>query len=400
MANKLKIRSPRKDAAAFMALPELRKGVIAQAPTAVAHKNFAVNAIANFLHPSSQSLIVKAVIPLSKDAVKYVLEPDASNGTALLAYFRAGQYITLNLTIGNAVVTRPYYISSSPAISLDDRYEITVKNHPFGFVSKYIIENFQKGTKVEASAPTGRFYHQPLRDYKNVIGICDTRGVNAFMSYAESIADGTSDINLTLLYACRKKSEALEAARLDEIASITPKFKIVYVLSDEKSEHCEQGFITKSIIEKYAPTAHYSVFVCGETALYKRSSSQLANMKLESKAIRFGLTGQVSDSKSLPDFPKQFADSVFNCKVIKGNETVATIPCKATETLLVSLERAGIPANSSCRSGECGFCRARLTKGNVYIPRGVETRKLADSSYGIIHPCCSYPTSDLTLVIN
>ena len=154
------------------------------------------------------------------------------------------------------------------------------------------------------------------------------------------------------------------------------------------------------MIEKYAPSAKFSIFVCGSTSLYNRITPQIAELKLEKKYIRFGLSGQIVNPASLSDFPKDQIGKTYFCKVIKNNELVATLPCATEETLLVALEREGINAPSSCRSGECGFCRARLTKGNVFIPNGIDSRRLADSNYGIIHPCCSYPMSDLTLVIN
>ena len=90
----------------------------------------------------------------------------------------------------------------------------------------------------------------------------------------------------------------------------------------------------------------------------------------------------------------------FLCKVIKDGETLGKIPCSSEETLLVALEREGIAVQSVCRSGECGFCRSKLTSGNVFIPKDVDSRRLADSSFGIIHPCYSYPMSNLTLIIN
>ena len=73
---------------------------------------------------------------------------------------------------------------------------------------------------------------------------------------------------------------------------------------------------------------------------------------------------------------------------------------KGEKIMAIRVEREGIEAISNCRSGECGLCRSKLIKGNVFIPNGVDSRRLADSAHGIIHPCCSYPMSNLTLIIN
>ena len=400
MKNKVIVRSSFKDIKNFKDLPELRKGVIQEAPDTHLQGNFAVNSTANFLHPNTQYLKVKQVAEIAPDARAYILEPDAFHGTAKLAYFRPGQSIRITLNIGHSVVSRVYPICSSPARSIDDEYMIVVKKKPDGFASQHIHNTWKKGTEVIASAPFGNLYYQPLRDCKNIIAICDNTGISSFLSMAEAICDGTLNINLTLFYAARKEREAIMSGRLDELAELSDKFKIIYVLSDEHVFKKERGFVTKSVIEKYAPQGRYSVFINGSSALYNRTLPQIADLKLENKFIRLGFGGQIENPGSLQDFPKDSVGLTFLCKVIKDGKLIATVPCASEETLLVSLEKEGIEAPSMCRSGECGFCRSKLIKGNVYIPEGTDYRRLADSSYGIIHPCMSYPMSNLTLVIN
>ena len=400
MSNKIKVRSRFKDTKNFKDIPILRRGIINEAPDSPLNANYAVNSTANFLHPQSQSLRVKQVAEIERDVRAYVLEPDTEYGTAKLAYFRPGQNISITFNINGIIITRPYTICSSPLRSLEDEYVIIVRKKPNGFVSQYIFSNWRKGTKVNASAPFGSLYYQPLRDAKSIVGICDNLGVSAFLSMAEAIADGTLNADLTLLYTARKDREAIMSQRLDELAENCDKFRVIYVLSDEHVFKKERGFITKTLIEKYAPQGKYSVFVSGSTALYNRAVPQLAELRLENKYIRFGLSGQIENPATLPDFPQEAKGLTFLCKVIKNGELIATIPCSSEESLLVALEREGIAAPALCRSGECGFCRSKLLKGNVFIPQGVDNRRLADSGYGIIHPCCSYPMSNLTLVIN
>ncbi len=395
----IKIRSRFKDTKNFKEIPELRKGVIREASDSPISANYTVNSTANFLHPQNQNLKIKQVAEISRDARAYILEPDAELGTAKLAFFRPGQYISITLKIGNAIVTRPYTICSSPSSSLDDEYMIIVKKKPNGFASNYIFNTWRKGTKVNASAPQGTLYYQPLRDYKNIVGICDNIGVPTFLSMAEAIVEGSLKVNLTLFYVARKENEAIMSQRLDELAEKTNNLKVVYVLSDERKFNKERGFVTKTLIEKYAP-AKFSVFVNGSSELYNKALPQIAELKLENKFIRFGISGQIDSPGTLADFPPEAKGLTFLCKVIKNGELIATVPCYSEESLLIALEREGIDTPSVCRSGECGFCRAKLLKGNVYIPNGIDNRRLADSSYGIIHPCCSYPMSNLTLVIN
>lgn len=59
-----------------------------------------------------------------------------------------------------------------------------------------------------------------------------------------------------------------------------------------------------------------------------------------------------------------------------------------------------LDAPSKCRSGECGWCRARLVSGAVYTPEFVERRRNFDRAEGYIHPCCAFPTSDCAVYVN
>ena len=75
----------------------------------------------------------------------------------------------------------------------------------------------------------------------------------------------------------------------------------------------------------------------------------------------------------------------------------AGVPARATETLLVALERGELAPPSQCRSGECGFCRARLIQGDAYLLPDADGRRAADKEAGYLHLCASYPLSDLEL---
>lgn len=400
MKEKIYIRSRFKDIINFIKIPITRKGIIDQAPADVKPANTTVNSVSKLLHPSTQYLKIKSVTEISKDVRQFVLEPDASRGTANLAYYRPGQYISVKHQIGNSLITRPYTLCDSPKRTFEDEYLITVRNIPFGFSSAYIFENWKKGTQLEASEPAGTFFYQPIRDLRHIIAITDDLGAASFYSLARSVLDGTTDIDMTLLYGCRKKSEALFFDELKLIANMTNRFKVFFIFSDERVDKCEQGFITKAFIEKHIPPHKFSVFINGSTQLFNQVAPHLSAMKLERKYVRFGITGQIRDISSLPDFPQNAIGKTFLCKVIKNGEVTATVPCRSEESLLVALEREGIEAPSRCRSGECGFCRAKLSKGNVFIPRQTDARRKADTQNGIIHPCISYPMSDITISVN
>lgn len=78
---------------------------------------------------------------------------------------------------------------------------------------------------------------------------------------------------------------------------------------------------------------------------------------------------------------------------------ITTVPARAAETVLETMERANLAPPSECRSGECGFCCSLLLSGEVYIPPEGDGRRAFDRKLGYIHPCASYPVSDLEIEV-
>lgn len=360
--------------------------------------SYKANQIAKALHPEVQNLVVSDVVDLNEDAKLYVLSPDSENGTKQLAYFSAGQYLSISLKIGSAVTSRPYSICSSPSESLKGIYKILVKRVSGGFVSDYILSNWTKGTKVKAFAPEGNFSYEPLRDAKNVIGVVGGSGISVFYSMAQAVFNGDEDFSLTILYGSKTEKDIILKKELDDIAAKCDKVKVVYVLSEEHDASYEHGFITADLIKKYKSSDEYSVFVCGPKVMYDFERTELEKLSIRKKFIRFELCGLYKNPEMYADFPKN-KEGKYQLKVHTEGE-VKTINCSSDETLLVAMEREGIAVPSRCRSGECGWCRSRLVSGEVFIPAENDGRRLADVQFGYVHPCVTYPVSDVSIELN
>ena len=114
--------------------------------------------------------------------------------------------------------------------------------------------------------------------------------------------------------------------------------------------------------------------------------------------MRWELFGEIKDVKNTNGYPEEKAGQSFKAIVHMGG-TTRIIPASAGESLLVALERAGMNPPACCRSGICGFCRSLLISGEVFIPEDEDGRRLADKQFGYIHPCSSFPVSDLEIII-
>ena len=350
---------------------------------------YGVNRLAQSLHPKQQKAVVSEIIP-RKDANTYVLKADR------LAYFRAGQYVSVKLQIGDSITARPYTLAASPALALKGEYQITVKKAQDGFVSDYIIRSWQPGTEVTLSGPEGPFSYEPMRDEAEVVGLAGGSGITPFMAMANAILDGTEDFRLTLLYGSRTKEDILYAEELEKICAATDKVKAIHVLSEEQAEGFEYGFIGADLIKKYAPEK-YTLYICGPRAMHDFLAAELPKLGLDQKHIRREFVPAPASPVYFEEYPGD-ASKVFELKLsMLGEEK--RIPLRADEPVLTAIERAGIAAPSRCRSGECGWCRSRLLSGEVFIPASMDGRRLADDEAGYIHPCSTWALSDLEIEI-
>ena len=357
---------------------------------------YAPNRLASQLHPHVQFLKVKEIVEHSADMKSYLLAADPARGTKSLAWFSAGQYLSFALEIGGVKLCRPYSIASAPGDTREGAYRVTVKRVADGLASGYILDNWQVGTEVTASAPLGDFTYEPLRDAKTVIGIAGGSGITPFRSFARAIVQGDEDFRLILLYGSRTLEDAVFTDEFKEMAKKDERIRIVNVLSDEKKRGCPAGFITAKLIKKYAPAdEEYSVFLCGPQAMYDFVDGELATLGLRRKFIRHELFGEYFHPEKNEDYPKDLPESFRLTVRMAGKEQ--TVDCPAGTTLLRAMEAAGINAPSDCRSGRCGWCHSQLLSGEVYVPQSVDGRREADKLYGYIHPCCAFPLSEVTI---
>lgn len=394
------VKSNTKDLYAFTKLVSERKKRIERASIEPITSD-PINDLARSLHPERQFLIIDEIRDETKSTKTFRLTPDPDSSTEELAYFRAGQYISLKVEVNGVNITRPYSISSSPDDALRGFYDITIRQEDNGFLTNHIWENWKIGTKIESSGPEGYFYYEPLRDLKNIVGVAGGSGITPFRSLIKHIIEKKLNINVTLLYGSSDEDDIIFYQGFKEFEKVLPNhIKVVHILSCESVslEGCEQGLITTDIIEKYCDVKNSTFFICGPQVMYNFIEKELIKFDISNKRIRREAFGEIKDIANFPDFPQELVESIFKIRVQIGS-IIKEIPAISTESILVALERANLTPPSKCRSGECGFCRSYLISGNIYVSPISDWRREGDKKYNFFHPCASYPISNLEIKV-
>ena len=361
----------------FKKMVPKRRKKLEEGSSAPLPETYRVNETAKILHPGYQGAELVKIEQNTADTKTYTFKTERP------LYFRAGQYVTLGCKIGESEVSRPYAVSSAPKEALGNRISLTVKK--CGFFSGYLFDEAKEGDKFTVGDPSGNFFYEPLKDAKQVAALAGGSGITPFYSMAQAIADGTDEFELTIFYCAKTEKDLVFKNELDALAS--DKINVIYVLSEEKKEGYEYGFIGADILRKYM-SGDFTVMMCGPQAMYAFADKELAKLDLPPRRIK-----KEANCVGVRDV----AAKNYTLTVHIGFETY-TVPADARETVLTALERAGLKVPSKCRAGGCGFCHSKLLSGSFSIA-GADKRRLADEKFGYFHPCCSYPDSDMELIV-
>lgn len=216
------------------------------------------------------------------------------------------------------------------------------------FTDKEFSDSVNEGGLLTLSLPEGHCYYEPLRDSKEIYLCFDKYGKGAEIAFsADSNVNGFLK---TYEYRDDVSLEAFTKKAAEENAAL-------FIFGSEK-------------------------FVINALKLSEKNGVTTKNCRYEI----------ISSEKP------ELSHKEFLCKVwVKGEEK--EMPCFSDEPLSVSLYNAGIPVNIKCTSGKCGYCRMKLVSGEIktYFPEGEDPVRMADKKYSFIHPCRSYPLSDISL---
>ena len=352
--------------------------------------------VAREWHPGRLELMVTQIRRASKTA--NTIRFERTDGKKLPPFY-AGQFIALEFPMGETVISRPYSISSAPWEARQEHgfVEITVRRSKGdGFIADYVNDGLKIGDIVSGTMGCGQFYYEPLRDAKKVVALAGGTGITPFASMAKEIAHGTLDMDLTILFGSVTSDDIILQKEMAALEG--EKVHIVHVLSgDEPDWEGERGFLSAELIQKYS-SGDTTYFICGPQAMYSYLREELKKLDIPQRRIRFEVFGTPKNIAGFEGFPQEAKEETFNLTVVRGiHEDV--IPAKATESLVVALERAGIRIETACRSGECGLCRTKVLSGNVFVCPEGDGRRAADRQFNYVHACSAYPVSDVKIKI-
>ena len=353
------------------------------------------------IHPEKQLLQVSDINQLSKDTKLYRFVSVSSNKP--LAPFRAGQYIGLIVEIEGVRTSRPFSLVSSP--NQLAYYELGVKRKEGGFVSNYLLDNVKIGDILEATAPLGDLYYNRVFHGTDLVFLAGGSGITPFISMLRDISEQNLPLNIWLIFGCLTEEDILFRDIIEDIQARRQNIKVKFILSEPGPDWkgaC--GLIKKEEILNFIGTAEDKYFyVVGSRDMYQFIQEELKTLNIPTHHIIYELYGVPDNITKVMGWPEDIDISkkvkVTIDYILQGKKQQKVFEASSVEPILNSIEREkdlGLNINSGCRSGQCALCRTKLISGNVFIPPDVTIREV-DKDFGFIHPCISYPITDVHL---
>jgi ferredoxin-NADP reductase/sterol desaturase/sphingolipid hydroxylase (fatty acid hydroxylase superfamily) len=215
-----------------------------------------------------RTLIIDKLIKETPDTVSVFFKPEDK----AFYNYRAGQYITLKVKIGNKTYHRCFSLSSSP--NIDDFLRITVKLK--GEVSHYFFNTAKTSDKVESLLPVGDFTFNPSTTVqKHYVMVAGGSGITPLYSMILQMLRFEPKSKVTLLYSNRKEENIIFKKELNQLADQFPQFEYKDFISGINR-------IGKNDLNKDHNTYYY---ICGPKSLKDGITQHLKDLNISKSHI-------------------------------------------------------------------------------------------------------------------
>jgi ferredoxin-NADP reductase len=328
---------------------------------------------------------VVARIHATRDAVTLLL---AAPGTQRApSDYLPGQFISLEFPTERESLYRSYSLCGDGRA--DTPWEITVKRHGAGRVSRYLHEHARPGMLLRASAPQGLFtLATPIRPETPLIFVAGGAGITPLYGISRALARlaPPQRPQVWLHYAYRKPESAIYA---QEIEALDPAHTWLHVRHYDGA--AGQRLRADQLLTALGQVARRADwYICGPVPLRDAVTAEAQRQGVDAARLHI----ETFTSPAAP--AKAGTHAGGGAARVRLANTGAVLAARSGETLLETLERNGYQPDFNCRAGACGTCKLRLVAGHV---RDASSGGLtpAQREAGMVLACVAHPVGEVTL---
>ena len=304
-------------------------------------------------------------------------------------HFEAGEYLTLQQTIGGEKVRRAYSICSGVN---ESELSVAVKRVPNGVFSTYATTQLKAGDVLEVMPPKGSFvFFYDIFGNRDIMLFSAGSGVTPMMSIAKTALSKTN-IKVVFVYGNKSKEEALFFDEIEALRIQYPeRFFVHYTFSQQPWGDHYTGRINDRIVSeifaKYKDLNWGRYYACGPTELVKNLREILLLRGIDKDRI---FTELFEASPAEIDYSTLQGNVAITLEL---NGQTHSFESARNQTLLSSALLRGYDAPYSCLNGVCSSCIGRVEEGEAKMAKN-ETLSEEEVSQGYILTCQAYAMTD------
>lgn len=310
--------------------------------------------------------------------------------------YKPGQFITLELPVGDAPLMRTYTLSSTPSRPFS--ISVTVKAQPTSIGTRWMFQNLHPGSLVKAYGPAGHFTHfqHPASKY---LFISAGSGITPMMSMLRWFSDCAPGTDVAFINCARRPEELIFRQELELLSHRMHALALGFIVQErslQKSWSGHLGRIDAARLPYLAPDFHdREVFCCGPEPFMRHVRDLLGDSGFDMARYHqesFGHVPEDAPTEPVATAPADVAasDSVrvnFSMSGVEGE-------CQPDQTVLQAARAVGVRIPAACESGLCGTCKIMKISGEVEMNHngGILDEEIEE---GYILACCSKPLGNL-----
>ena len=294
--------------------------------------------------------------------------------------FRAGQFLQIGVEIDGVRRSR-CYSPSSPAGRARD-LELTVKAHPEGLVSNFLIEQARPGMTLALDQADGDF-HLPDRRPERLLLISGGSGITPVMSMLRTLCAEDHSGPITFIHFAPDPERGIYRAELERIAAERLNVRLLRSYTQAPGEGELDGHFDPTLLARAEPEYRsFETFACGPPALLDSVRELWAAEGLESRLhVESFVPPTLLPESGVPGGSIHFADSDIRLE-------------NSGASLLEQAEGAGLTPETGCRMGICHTCTCRKAAGTV---KNLATGEVSSGEDEEIQICVSAPLGDVVV---
>lgn len=306
--------------------------------------------------------------------------------------FKAGQYITLKVTIDGQEVRRDYSLCSSPN---SGELKVAVKEVKGGNFSAYANQHLKIGDTIEVAPPKGRFVFEPNDNKtKHIAAFAAASGITPILSIIKCALEEELQSNVILVYGNKSTEDTMFLNELLELQhQYSKRFSIQFVFSQAQEDDAIFGRIEKSTVNlivknKYKHLTIDAFYLCGPEAMIHVVKDVLSENHIDNERIHFELFKAAKPTEIIEE--KSSTGSTKVTLVLDDDLKVFEMSQK--QTILEAALDEDLDVPYSCQGGICSSCLARITEGSATMR---QNNILTDNEVaeGLVLTCQAHPTT-------